>query len=338
MKRFLIFALIISMFTLCSKKPEQVKLKKGTRAYNLAADLSAITPQLNPEENNVIISTNIFNITTGEIVQVINYSPDEFIKKLLRFHRNKVKNIVEGMAKNLAEKKLLVYSAKKSGIEISDSEVDTAMSEIFKNYGGETKFNMTLRENGMDKEYIAEDVKNSLFADKYLKKIINPKIAVTENDIKNYYNQDTTVTLRQIMAATGNREKHSIDLKRRIIGTVLKMAKKGVDFAVLAKRYSEDANTRENGGLMENIRKGSTEASFDSAAFATPVGKISGVFRTSYGFHILKVLKKKAGLQSYDKVKDTIKREIYLKRWQKEKEAVVDSLKKEYHYRFIPLY
>jgi len=338
MRRSLIFVLIVFSFVMCSKKPEEVKLKKETRAYNLAQDLSAIIPELNPDVNQVIVSTDNFNITTGEIVQIIQYSPEEYIQQLLKLPRKKIKRIVEGMARDLSDKKLLILSAKKSNITVSGQEIDSVMATIYRSYGGKTRFNMTLRDHKMDRDYFRQDVKNSLLADKYLNKVLGAKILVSDDEIKEYYNQDTTVTLRHIMVNTEGKDEPDILFKKRIINTVLKLAKKGVDFSSLAKKYSEDANTRDKGGLIENIIRGSYEAPFDSAAFATPVGKISGIIRTSYGFHIIKVLKRETGSQPFDEVKSSLKDKIYNDKWEKEKKAVLESLKKEYHYKFFPLY
>lgn len=64
---------------------------------------------------------------------------------------------------------------------------------------------------------------------------------------------------------------------------------KGADFATLAKAESDDVGSRDKGGDMGYIAKGATAANFEAAAYAMPVGELSAVIQTEYGFHILRV-------------------------------------------------
>ena len=71
---------------------------------------------------------------------------------------------------------------------------------------------------------------------------------------------------------------------------VLKEIKKGGKFEDLAKKYSEDTQTKDKGGDLGWIVQGQTVAAFEKAAFGTPKGSISDVVKTEYGFHIIKVI------------------------------------------------
>ena len=61
------------------------------------------------------------------------------------------------------------------------------------------------------------------------------------------------------------------------------------DFAALAKKYSQDDATAANGGELGFIQRNQTVANFEKVAFSLPVGQISGLVQTEYGFHIIKV-------------------------------------------------
>jgi peptidyl-prolyl cis-trans isomerase D len=73
---------------------------------------------------------------------------------------------------------------------------------------------------------------------------------------------------------------------------VLKEVKKGGKFEDLAKKYSEDTQTKDKGGDLGWITQGQTVAAFEKAAFSTPKGATSDLVKTEYGFHILKILDK----------------------------------------------
>ncbi len=63
----------------------------------------------------------------------------------------------------------------------------------------------------------------------------------------------------------------------------------GADFATLAKAESEDPGSREKGGDLGFIARGNTAAKFEDVAYSLPVGKLSEVVQTDYGFHLLLV-------------------------------------------------
>lgn len=64
---------------------------------------------------------------------------------------------------------------------------------------------------------------------------------------------------------------------------------KGADFAALAKKYSQDDASATQGGELGFIQRNQTVANFEKTAFSLPVGQISGLVQTEYGFHIIKV-------------------------------------------------
>lgn len=69
----------------------------------------------------------------------------------------------------------------------------------------------------------------------------------------------------------------------------------GADFGELAYRYSEDptASRREGArgyrGHMGLLSAGKTVKPFEDAAYATPVGQVSDIVRTPFGYHLIKV-------------------------------------------------
>ncbi len=73
---------------------------------------------------------------------------------------------------------------------------------------------------------------------------------------------------------------------------VLDSIRGGVDFAEMAKRESTDSASAAQGGSLGVVAKGQTPAPFDSAIFASPVGRATGPVKTGYGYHIVEVTKR----------------------------------------------
>ncbi len=146
------------------------------------------------------------------------------------------------------------------------------------------------------------------------------KISVTPAQLQQYYNQHQdeyrlpeTVTVRHILIKTptpdadGKVDQKGVDAARAKAEDIEKQLKGGANFADLAKKYSEDPGSAQNGGLLPPLTHGRTVPEFDQAAFSTPVGQTTGVIRTSYGFHIIHVeAKQQARLKPLDEVKSQI--------------------------------
>jgi peptidyl-prolyl cis-trans isomerase D len=72
---------------------------------------------------------------------------------------------------------------------------------------------------------------------------------------------------------------------------VLKRVRAGEDFADLAKKYSDDPGSKEQGGDLGSFLRGRMVKQFDDVAFSLKPGEVSGLVRTQFGYHIIKVLK-----------------------------------------------
>jgi foldase protein PrsA len=91
----------------------------------------------------------------------------------------------------------------------------------------------------------------------------------------------------------------------------LKALKGGQSWKVVAKKYSTDPTTKNNGGLLKNVSAGQQDAALSKAAFSAPKGKLEGPVKGQFGFYVLQVIgitpaNQKSLTQSSAQIKQTL--------------------------------
>jgi peptidyl-prolyl cis-trans isomerase D len=86
-----------------------------------------------------------------------------------------------------------------------------------------------------------------------------------------------------------------------------------VDFSDLAKSYSEDLGSKENGGNLGELSKEAFPKAFVEAVTALSVGSVSGAVETDAGIHFIKLLEKtNTEAPSFEDRKDALTRQLKL--------------------------
>ena len=176
----------------CAKEQNEVKLEEGTPGYQLAKDLVSILPLLDPEVNAVLIRTNTFTVTTGEIIQTLYSNMGKSTDQLKTFDAERLRSIIDENAARLAERKLLLAAAQKSKSSVTQAEIDNVLSFQYSRSGGEEKFLQILDENGIDLEFLKQNIEKDLLIQNYLDDVIMSEILISEDEIQKAYKEDKT--------------------------------------------------------------------------------------------------------------------------------------------------
>lgn len=112
---------------------------------------------------------------------------------------------------------------------------------------------------------------------------------------------------------------------------VLALAKAGKDFTILAREYSDDPSAINNGGDLGYFERGKMVKPFEDAAFALEKpGDISEVVQSPFGFHVIRLERKRlANQQPFEKVKTQLIDELQKKWISDQKAAYIADIKND---------
>ncbi len=151
------------------------------------------------------------------------------------------------------------------------------------------------------------------------------KVSVTDADVKSFYDGN----LAQYSRPEQRRARHILfrveadaapaakQQARQQAEAALARLKKGEDFAALATTLSQDPSSAEKGGDLGFFGRGQMVPAFDKAAFETPIGQLSDVVESEFGFHIVQPTETRAaGTAPMSEVAEGIRRQLGLRRAQ----------------------
>ncbi|MBI5373794.1 MAG: SurA N-terminal domain-containing protein [Candidatus Schekmanbacteria bacterium] len=272
---------------------------------------------------------------------------------ILKRNRIDPKSFIEDQKKEIASEKL------KRMVEDSAVVSDTELWEEYvkENEKAEAQYcyyppdfymaSQTVPENEL-KKYFQDNVSKYKLPDgadiEYVlvtPKDINSKISVTEQQAREYYNSnqnDYSSEDEQIKAShilfivkPGTKPDEEEMIKRRA-QKVLDEAKKGKDFKALAQLHSEEPLATATGGDLGFFGKGEMDPEFEKSAFSLAEGEISGLVKSSFGYHIIKVEKKiKPGeAEPFEYVKDEVIDRMKREKGKDEVLAKASEIRKEW--------
>ena len=224
---------------------------------------------------------------------------------------------------NLVTKVVIDKEADKRDIKVKNSEINDEVAVYEENYGGEEGLKSALEASGLTLADLKEDIETNIKIEKLMAK----DIEITDDEVKAYYeeNKDDYDTAESIEVS------HILVEDKETAQKVLDKLEAGEDFADLAKEYSTDESTAENGGELGFIKSGEMVEEFEKAAFALKVGEISDIVKTDYGYHIITATDYKEAKEStYEESKEDAKEAALAAKISSEYSSWVEELKTEY--------
>jgi parvulin-like peptidyl-prolyl isomerase len=192
--------------------------------------------------------------------------------------------------------------AHKLGVSITDAQVNKEFAKAKKaEFPTPADFTNYLKTSGYTEQDVLFEIRVNLAYSKLLKRYEKPvNAAAISAYFKAHASEFGTPETRDIHLV---RTKTQADAQ-----AALNALKSGQSWNTVAKKYSEDATARKDGGLLSNVPRGQQEAAVSTAIFSSPVNKLIGPIKGLFGYYALEVTKVTAAThESLAKESPTIK-------------------------------
>jgi parvulin-like peptidyl-prolyl isomerase len=227
---------------------------------------------------------------------------------------------------NVIERVLLRQEALKDSEPVPGGVIDQALEELKKRHGGADKFSLT----HSDDNELREDLEVHVRLDRLIGKI-NAKVSPPKrSEIADYYRKHreqfrVPETVRAAHIVKHVNESRDENTARAEIEAVAKELSAGASFEALADKHSDCTG---NSGDLGYFARGQMVEEFDDVVFEMAAGQISAVFRTSFGFHIARLLDRQPPrVKPLPEVEQEIQAELLRQKQNRALENFVDRLR-----------
>jgi hypothetical protein len=182
-----------------------------------------------------------------------------------------------------------------------DGETDRRFREIRNGFPSATAFQDAVQSSGRTlvqyRQFLRGQVRAQIMIDQFVRQNSEslPPVVISEEDIQAWYEENLAGQTRPasigfeqlVIEARPSQEARdsAFEEAERAIAEL----RSGEDFAVVARRYSDDLSNREQGGDLGWVRRSQLVPAFAQAAWAARTGTPIGPVYTRFGYHIIKV-------------------------------------------------
>ncbi|MCC7504631.1 MAG: peptidylprolyl isomerase [Saprospiraceae bacterium] len=210
---------------------------------------------------------------------------------------------------NLLVQKLLVNQAKLDSVEVGDDEVENQLGAridrlmLYFNQDQqalEEYYGLTINQI---KDQTRTEMRNQMLAER-MQAQITEGATVTPAEVQAFFGNipkdslpyfNAEVEIREIVYKPKVNDEQK-GIARQRITELRQRLSEGEDFAVLAKKYSDDPGSGSNGGDLGWQKRGTFVPEFEAVVYNLENGQISPIVETEFGFHVIQLLERRGNL------------------------------------------
>ena len=238
----------------------------------------------------------------------------------------------------LVDERLIIQQAAELKLSVSSEDVDRSIEQIKKENGGLTDQQLAaeLAKAGQTMASYRQEIKKQIMRYRVLNIAVGSKVTVSDNDVQSYYDghmksgDHLEVRASHIfIAIPENADAVTLQAKERFAKELLERAKAGEDFAKLAKEFSQDPATRDEGGDLGYFGHDMLPKPIEEMVFAMKIGEVRGPVRADRGFHIIKLVDRRAKeVKPLADVKEELRNQLRQKEMERQTKNYLADLRK----------
>lgn len=221
----------------------------------------------------------------------------------------------------MIEQRLIMQIARTRGAVATGTQVDAQVNEIKANFPSEQAFTDALKQRGLTMTSLRDRLRTNITIRNLTPLVTH--ITVSDADVEAYFRahrkefeRPEQVHARHILVPSEVEAKF-----------VLAKFQRGESFEALARQYSQDPGSKEQGGDLGFLSKGTTVPEFEQVAFALHPGETSGVVKSQFGYHIIQVSEHRASQPA--ELTDAVRTQIRSQLLSKQQETAFASWLKD---------
>lgn len=228
----------------------------------------------------------------------------------------------QALLETLIERAVLLQAAKTAQVSVTPDEVDRRVLALASEYPAES-FDAALAQGQTTRTELERKTREQLIIEKLFDKEVYARVAVTEDAIRRYFDEHTAEFTEPEKVRAAQIVVKGLDDAKKLQQQLWA----GKKFPDLARRYSLGPEARV-GGDLGWFPRGVMPGQFDEQVFKLPVGQVSEVVSTDYGFHLFKVMEKKpARKRELAEVRGAIEKKLLTELREKAQKDYVKSLR-----------
>jgi len=238
---------------------------------------------------------------------------------------------------HMVDEQLLVQEAADLKVSVSSEEVDKSIEQIKKDYGlDDTQLRDELHKQGMSLATYRQNTKREILRYRIINIAVGSKVSVSDADVQSYYERHMQAANVQVrashifLAIPDGADTATAQEKQKQAQLLLQRAQAGEDFGRLAREYSEDPATRAEGGDLGWFGKDILPKPIEELVFSMKVDEIRGPVRADRGFHVIKLLGRRAqDPKPLAEVRDQIRGQLRQREMERQTKNFLSELRKK---------
>jgi peptidyl-prolyl cis-trans isomerase SurA len=251
-----------------------------------------------------------------------------------------ISQLYKGLIEKLVDEELEQRAAIQAKVAVTPHEIDEALARVAQQNGVSLdRLFVEAKRTGMDEVAYRDELRRQLLQTKLINVRLQGRIRVSEDDLHAAY-QKLVLEEREklafrvgwvLVAVQQGASPRVVADRRKLAEEVARAAASG-DFAAVAARYSDDASSRQAGGLLPAQHLAELAPTLRRVVSSLEPGQVSSVVGVPTGFAVLKLIEREeSSLPTYDEAKNELAQRVYLEKMTQARRSWLDNLRRQQH-------